>query len=177
MIPPIVVNLLGGPGCGKSTITAGVFSELKWHGVNCELALEFAKDKVWEESLKVLDDQVYILGKQHHRLYRLADQVDVIVTDSPLLLSLIYGEHWGDTLAKLALSLMDRYYNMNYVLERVKPYNPKGRVQTEEKARLLDDRIRQVLEYNQLQYTILPGTKTSQEVITRDVLRRLHHDL
>jgi hypothetical protein len=42
----ILVNLYAGPGTGKSTMAANVFSELKWMGVNCELALEFAKTKV-----------------------------------------------------------------------------------------------------------------------------------
>lgn len=46
----LVVNLIGGPGCGKSTTTAGLFYELKKKGYNCEMSLEFAKDKVYEES-------------------------------------------------------------------------------------------------------------------------------
>ena len=46
----IVINLFAGPGVGKSTTAARVFAELKLKGVNCEMALEFAKDKVWEES-------------------------------------------------------------------------------------------------------------------------------
>ena len=45
----LVVNLIGGPGCGKSTTTAGLFYELKKKGYNCEMSLEFAKDKVYEE--------------------------------------------------------------------------------------------------------------------------------
>ena len=64
----IVVNLFAGPGSGKSTTCAGVFSKLKLAGVNCEMALEYAKDKVWENSLDVLDDQIYVFGKQLHRL-------------------------------------------------------------------------------------------------------------
>lgn len=40
-----VINLFAGPGSGKSTTCAGVFSKLKLAGVNCEMALEYAKDK------------------------------------------------------------------------------------------------------------------------------------
>ena len=54
----IVVNLFAGPGSGKSTTCAGVFSKLKLIGINCEMALEYAKDKVWENSLDVLNDQI-----------------------------------------------------------------------------------------------------------------------
>jgi hypothetical protein len=32
-----VINLFAGPGCGKSTLAAGIFSLLKFHGVLVEL--------------------------------------------------------------------------------------------------------------------------------------------
>lgn len=41
-----VINLFAGPGSGKSTTCAGVFNKLKLAGINCEMALEYAKDKV-----------------------------------------------------------------------------------------------------------------------------------
>lgn len=45
---PLVINLFGAPGAGKSTGAAIVFAELKKRGVNAELVTEFAKDKTWE---------------------------------------------------------------------------------------------------------------------------------
>ena len=44
----IIVNLFGGPGTGKSTGAAYIFSQLKLAGIDCEFVSEFAKDKVWE---------------------------------------------------------------------------------------------------------------------------------
>lgn len=44
----IVINLIGDPGSGKSTIASGIFYNLKKNGIDCEMALEFAKDKVWD---------------------------------------------------------------------------------------------------------------------------------
>lgn len=53
----LVINLFGGPGAGKSTFCASVFADLKWRDINCEMALEYAKDRVWEGSFNVLENQ------------------------------------------------------------------------------------------------------------------------
>lgn len=42
----IIVNLFAGPGAGKSTGAAYIFSKLKLAGIDCEYVSEFAKDKV-----------------------------------------------------------------------------------------------------------------------------------
>ena len=88
----LVINLIGGPGCGKSTTAAGIFYELKKNGVDCEMSTEFAKDKTWEENQKVLNCQFYISGKQAFRLARVSGKVDVAVTDSPIILGAMYTD-------------------------------------------------------------------------------------
>lgn len=66
----LVVNLFGGPGSGKSTCAAGVFTLLKLSGVNAELVTEYAKDLTWEKRHVTLANQHYIFGKQLQRLKR-----------------------------------------------------------------------------------------------------------
>ena len=77
----LVVNFCAGPGAGKSILCAATFAALKWRGVSAEMALEYAKDKVWEETETVFKNQLYIFGKQQYRMHRLDGKVDVIVTD------------------------------------------------------------------------------------------------
>ena len=168
-----VINLFGGPGTGKSTTAAGVFTLLKLHGVNCELVTEFAKDLTWEERTKTLSNQTYILGKQYHRMWRLKDNVDVIVTDSPLLLSLVYLDEmlaYADTFKNYVLSLYHEFNNYNWFLKREKSYNPKGRKQTEEEAITIDSDVFNMLEKYYVGYLVRPGDFESINNIVSSIL-------
>lgn len=155
----IVINLYAGPGAGKSTMCANIFSELKWLGIDCEMSLEYAKDKVWEESERVLDNQIYVFGKQLHRLYRLNGKVDVVITDSPLLLSIMYDSSKDPIFKQLVLNKFNEYNNINFMVQREKAYNENGRMQTEEQAKELDAEIESILVDNGVTYKCIKGTK------------------
>jgi len=156
---PIVVNLFAGPGTGKSTSCAQIYSDLKWFGINCEMAREFAKDKVWEKSIGVLDDQIYIFGKQQHKPRVLMNEVDVVITDSPILFSIIYDKTGNVNFRNLIIDVFHEYENINIFLERTKPYNPKGRLQSEEKAKILDNHIKNLLDELEIDYMTVKCTK------------------
>lgn len=74
-----VINLFGGPGAGKSTLAALLFHHLKIRGLSCEMALEYAKDKVWEESYSTLHNQIYVFGKQHTSIKQGEEGVNNII--------------------------------------------------------------------------------------------------
>ena len=146
---PLIINLISGPGAGKSTCAAGIFYFLKCAGVNCEMALEFAKDKVYEESFRTMDYQLYIFGKQFHKIWRLRDKVDVIITDSPLIISLYYNKEKSDEFDKLVLEQYNRFNNLMFFIERGTVYHPEGRLQTEDEAKSIDTEIKNLMEkYN-----------------------------
>ena len=173
MNKPIVINMFAGPGTGKSTTAAGVFSLLKMHGVNAELITEFAKDLTWEERFKTLEDQRYVWGKQHHKMWRVKDHVDVMVTDSPTLLGLIYGKNNSVCFSELILESFNEFDNTNYFLMRLKEFNPKGRNQNEEKSKRLDKEIAAMLAENNIKFKIVPGNYEGINDIVKRVLRRL----
>lgn len=175
MKTPIVINLFGAPGSGKSTGAAFIFSQLKMRGVNCELITEYAKDKTWEKNMEALSCQEYIFGKQSFRMKRCRDKVDVIITDSPLPLGIFYntnpvlGEHYEN----LVLDVFNTYENMNYALVRDKPYNPIGRNQTEAESDEIGDRIQFFLEDHDIPYTLGLGSERFYNFIIADVLLAL----
>jgi len=88
----LIINLWGGPGAGKTTVAAEVFVYLRKHTTaNVELTNEFATDLCFERAKENLKDQVYLLGNQWHRLWRLEQlRVDVAICDSPLSLGTAY---------------------------------------------------------------------------------------
>ena len=169
----LVINLFGGPGCGKSTIAALLFGKLKQNGINCEMALEYAKDKVWEESLKTLDDQIYVFGKQLHKIWRLNDKVDVIITDSPLLFSIIYDKENNIDLKNLVISTFNRFNNFNCLIQRQTEYQQEGRYQNEDEAKLLDEDIIKLLEDNNIMYECYNDINTNVEKIYNDIIKLL----
>lgn len=157
----IVVNFLSGPGAGKSTMAAATFAELKWMGINCELVGEFAKDLVWEKRFKTFTNQVYLFGKQHHRIHRLLGEVDVIVTDSPIVLTPMYDAEKREMLAKLVMNEYAKSNNINFFIKRFKKYNPKGRNQTEKEAKVIDRRLKDFLNEQRIQYFEVDGKRES----------------
>lgn len=169
----LVINLFGGPGCGKSTIAALLFGKLKQNGINCEMALEYAKDKVWEESLKTLDDQIYVFGKQLHKIWRLNDKVDVIITDSPLLFSIIYDKENNIDLKNLVISTFNRFNNFNCLIRRQTEYQQEGRYQNETEAKEIDNLIVNLLEENDIMYNLYDDINTNVDKIFNDVINLL----
>lgn len=160
----IVVNLFAGPGSGKSTTCAGLFSKLKLAGINCEMALEYAKELVWENSLETLDDQIYIFSQQLHRLNRLKDKVDVIITDSPLLLSTIYNKEYSWAFTELVHEQFNKFNNINYFIKRDESFNPAGRIQNIEEALEKDEEIYDLLYTNDIDYKLIHKKDAVKEI-------------
>lgn|SRR6185369_3993222 len=152
-----VVNFVGGPGAGKSTRAAELFGWMKNRRFNVEYVSEFAKDLTWKKS-NSLEDQLYILGEQHHRLYTLVGQVDWIITDSPLILQLHYAQYgftkFQETVRnrlllrfrQLVLDAYECYDNVLFEAVRGdRKYVQAGRNQTEAEAKKIDDDVLRVL--------------------------------
>jgi adenylate kinase family enzyme len=159
----LIVNLFAGPGAGKSTLAAKIFAELKERDVNCELVVEYAKDLTWEKRHTALKVQPYVFGKQLMRIERVLNQVDCIITDSPILLSSFYaGKNYPRSFNDYVLACFNEYNNYNLFVNRKKKYNPRGRNQTEEEAKVLDNEILNFLkEKNIPLHTITTGSTSS----------------
>lgn len=173
----IVVNLFGVPSAGKSTGAAYIFSKIKMAGINAELITEFAKDKVWEENSEVFkpDNQCYLFGKQFYRMSRCRDKVDVIVTDSPLPLSIFYNKSkvLGEDFNKTIMNCFNSFDNISYLLLRDKPYNPKGRLQTEAESDALKEPLINLLQSRNIKYEAVKGNIDEYDKIADYVIHKI----
>ena len=170
----IVINLFGVPSVGKSTGAAYIFSKLKLAGINAELITEFAKDKVWEENAEIFkpDNQCYVFGKQFYKMSRCRDKVDVIITDSPLPLSILYNKSkiLGEEFNQTVMSCFNSFENISYLLLRDKKYNSKGRLQTEEESNALSEPLTNLLNERNINYQVLKGNLEGYEEIVRSII-------
>lgn len=113
--PAKIINLLGGPGTGKTTTALGLTYRMKLAGLKVKYAQEYAEDMVYEERTNILDDQLYILAKQNRRLLRLVAHTDYIITDSPLFLSIVYSKNGGsENFQRLVRETFNQYTNITF---------------------------------------------------------------
>ena len=171
----LVINFLGEPSTGKSTAAAYVFSQLKKHGVNCEYVAEYAKDKVYEECDTVFKHQEYIFGKQAYRMARVADKVDVIVTDSPIILSAIYNEDdvLGETFNQVVLNVFNSYRNFNVLLTRKHEYQNEGRIHDEIEAANIRRHLVSKLEEYHISYSKVISNMIHYDLLIDDIIHIL----
>lgn len=155
-------------------MAAALFAQLKWAGIDCELAAEYAKDLVWEKRSKTFENQVYIFGKQHHRIFRLLGQVQVVITDSPLFLTPIYDSEQRQTLKRLVFEEANKCNNLNILVIRRKDYNPNGRLHSKSEARKVDHHVAEFLKENQVPFECVEGTPDGVEYIKDLVCKKLY---
>ena len=171
----VIVNLYGAPGAGKSTGSAYIFGQLKMNNISVELVREFVKDKIYEKSEGVFNDQVYILGKQHFRQTNVKGNVDVIITDCPLIVQAYYTDKYkfpyADELRQLVLKLYSLENNINYFVNRDKPYNPDGRFQTEADSDSISGNLKEYLDNLGIEYKEINGNITDYDSVVADIIK------
>jgi nicotinamide riboside kinase len=151
-------NVVAGPGLGKSVFASGLFTLLKVAGVDCEMVREYAKELVWEDKLDMFVDNRYITDEQKRRQDVVRGKVQVIITDSPLILGLAYPSPisetewtpWANNIAKE----FKEQNNINILLKRKEdhPYHVKGRAQTESESIQKHNEIHQMLLDNDIPF-------------------------
>lgn len=154
---PIVINGYGGPGAGKSTACLEITAALKKEGYNAEYVQEYVKELVYEKDMEMLDGspehQYEILKEQTRRMDRLYDQVDFIVTDSPVMLNTIYNKQLTPEYESLVNELQGEYINYSFFIERdASNFEKEGRIHNLTESIEKDNEIKDMLQKNEIKY-------------------------
>lgn len=154
----LIVNIYGGPGAGKSTTALQLVAELKKLGYHADYVSEVAKELVYAKDFEHLDgtlkNQSKILSEQKRRLDIMLDNVDVVVTDSPLLLNTVYLKENAPEYIESVFSQYENYNNYNVVVERdlsVK-FEQEGRIHNLEESIKKDGEINTLLDSHDIDY-------------------------
>lgn len=165
----LVINMLGGSGVGKSTTAAGLYYQMKLNHMNVELVREYVKVLAWQGTKIGRFDQVNIFGEQCKLEHTLYGKVDYIVTDSPIILAPIYEifYHNDSMMEEAALKFLSKsresgIEQLNILLKRNKPYDTKGRFQTEQEAISVDKLTFDFLNKYNISYSIVDGPEENR---------------
>jgi RecA/RadA recombinase len=178
LLNTIVINLFGEPGAGKSTAAMDITARLKRKGINAEYVSEFAKDKVYENNGEVFKHQEYLFGKQSFKMGRVRDKVQVMVVDSPLILSIIYNndEKLGHDFDETVWNMFNSYANRNYLLTRKHTYENEGRFQNEEEALEVRKQIINALDTMNITYNFATSSEIDCEIITNKIAEEIREN-
>lgn len=146
--------------------------------INCELINEHAKDLTWEKNWTALNNQILTSATQIYKQERVESQVDIIITDSPILLGTFY---WNDPnkrkkyyFTKLLAEIYKEKNNFNIFIDRKKKYNPVGRNQTESESKAIDAKVLELLNKYNIDFSTIPGTVDGTEEAVSRILQKIN---
>jgi hypothetical protein len=178
-----IVNLIGGPGIGKSTCASYLTSQLSMRGSKCEYVQEWVKNWAYEKRPIQWYDQFYITAQQFNSEVKYYGLVDYVVTDSPYLLGAYYAKYSNnfiieDSIINLIYEFMYQmtksgHKYINVILERQVPYNYVGRYQSESEAIAIDSYLEELITQGFFNYQTLHASPTVDSL--NNIINQLWH--
>ena len=135
---------------------------------------------MWDGRTDLLDGsyekQRAVISEQAHRIERLLGKVSVIVTDSPILLGLLYQKEPYPQLEKFAFDKYSAMNNFNLFIKRgTSPsFEQAGRIHSPEQSSMIDRQIISFLDEHQIYYGAYQRNDT--ERIAANIRHTLHHN-
>jgi nicotinamide riboside kinase len=168
----MLVNFIGSPCSGKTTVAAGVFAELKNRGVDVDFVTERAREYIARkrymegQDFKLADsDQHQIFAEQDNVQRYMANGKNLVICDSDPLLTLLYLERMAYFSWKID-QIVSRMGLLVYCLPLETYSKEKNRIHDREFALSIDRKI--LPHYKQLAPDVpmltLPSVGTQDRV-------------
>lgn len=182
----LIINFFGGPGIGKSTQSAHLFTKMKKSHYDVELTFEYPKIVAWEENYSVIRDQFYVTANQHRNISRLYGKVKYIIVDSPIILGMVYKDlydkepsypasFYDKSFDNFILGLFKKYNSLNILLKRDdSTYDENGRFQNLNQSKEIDEEIKTRLVVNNIPFVeFAVGNNTAEDIFNYIVSKQL----
>lgn len=154
-----IINLIGGPGTGKSTTAFALIYLMKINGLTVEYLPEVAKKHIWRKDFEKLNNQRDLVEETFISLNSFKSKIDYIITDGPIIMGLYYNRFFNPNkydphLDNYILECYNKFNNMNIFIHRNKSikYETEGRIQTENEAGAIDRMMEKLLINNKIPF-------------------------
>lgn len=167
-----VINIVGGPGIGKSLTSGFLFSKLKLKGESCEFVQEVAKDYVWQQRYEILDNQYHLSLSMYEKLKSIYGKVKYVITDGSLLHGLYYNKYNTNNVSNvektqdMILSKFKEFNNVVLFIARGDhEYEQEGRIQNFNEALHVDEELKKILVENKIEYYEIQSGENVDNII------------
>ena len=154
------INVMGGPGSGKSITATNIRAQMGFRGYNIELVEEVIKDWTYIPRPPKSCDSYYLQACQIEKEeIRLRAGVDLVVTDSPILLQFFYARHHNVPLQApmlLTSQIFDKRYPPLYIFvdREDEFYGEVGRYEDIGEAKVIDRKMKQLMDSLDIEFKI-----------------------
>ena len=165
----LLLNILSGPSGGKSTLAAELYMAFKKKHYAIEYVNEFAKELIYADHQSALPNQVYVFAHQLYKIECAYKHNQIVVTDSPILLSAIYHPEYSEILPALVVEQYQKFNNFNIFLARSieREHCMVGRVHSLAESVNIDSQIRSWLDEMEIEYMDYDAIHTPiEELVT-----------
>lgn len=177
------IAILGGPRCGKTTLIQQLYVDMKIMGLNVGCASEYSTEYLRDKGMiETISEQYGIYLGQANIEDKLSNY-DYAITDYATFVPYIYGRFMLGSkkrtqkeieilkdLYNLALKDLPKYDYIFFLPREFGYSKDEVRWQDENTAVMVDDAIKQFLDAEQVNYSIIDGcTKERSQKILREI--------
>lgn len=168
-----LINIYGGPGVGKSTLSDGLAYFLKIDSSfgDVENVPEEAKRLVWRGEFETLKNQPLVTKGQIDNIMGVAGKMDIIICDSPIDQGYVYlsNPNHSQEVHKLitnaekklrelgvnTINILIEHHDNGFSPKADVAFQKEGRIHDEEQSRDLGTRIKELLDNRGVDYTTI----------------------
>lgn len=162
----LLVNFVGAPGAGKSTMMSGIYFEMKIEGWDVECIHEVSKERILENDQFSLSNEILMFAEKLRRALRLK-KIDVALTDCSLRQSAYYAKgQFGEMGEAFFREVAEDFDNIYVIVERNHAYVPHGRMD-EASAEDAGETIIADIKSSGKPYIVVPGRREALKEILK----------